>query len=255
MKLSIVTPVLNGAKYIRFLLQSIESEKLRNPGVAIEHIIVDGGSIDSTLEICREFGFPIVYELNGSNQSEAINFGFTKASGQVFAWQNADDIYYEGFTNVLDLFENQNEPRLVYGNYNIIDKQGDILSYCSPPEFVEWKIKFGRFVPMQPTVFWDRVIWENLDGVSTSYKYAMDVDFFYRALGNYKFQKCNELIGGFRYHNNSLTSSLKNRVEILKDVERAYRSRFGNELLGLMKVRFYWIRSQVSGFVKRFYRI
>jgi len=99
------------------------------------------------------------------------------------------------------------------------------------------------------------VIWENLDGVSTSYKYAMDVDFFYRALGNYKFQKCNELIGGFRYHNNSLTSSLKNRVEILKDVERAYRSRFGNELLGLMKVRFYWIRSQVSGFVKRFYRI
>ena len=87
MLLSIITPVLNGERFIRKNIESIE--KLTIPH---EHIIVDGGSSDGTLDIIKQY--PNVVAVNQSENNGmygAISQGFEMAKGDLITWVNCDD--------------------------------------------------------------------------------------------------------------------------------------------------------------------
>ena len=83
---SIVTPCLGGAGFIDRCLASVAAQTFS----AVEHIVVDGGSTDGTVEILADRRPSWISELD-NGQSDAINKGFRLASGGLLTWLNADD--------------------------------------------------------------------------------------------------------------------------------------------------------------------
>lgn len=93
MKFSIVTPVLNGAAYLAAAIASVRGQS----HLDFEHLIIDGGSTDGSLDIAGRAAAADarlrVIEAPGLSQYAAIARGFDEAGGEVFAWLNADDLY------------------------------------------------------------------------------------------------------------------------------------------------------------------
>ena len=88
-KITLVTPCFNSAKYIEQTILSIIKQDYEN----LEYIIIDGGSTDGTVEIIQKYEDKIAYWVSepDNGQSEAINKGIAKATGDIFNWVNADD--------------------------------------------------------------------------------------------------------------------------------------------------------------------
>ncbi len=114
-KISIVTPVFNGASFIEACIQSVLSQDYPN----LEYIIMDGGSTDGTAEIIRKFSSQLAYweSKPDRGQTHALNKGFARASGDIFGWLNADERYLPG---TLDLVAPEAEDLkgrfLIFGN-------------------------------------------------------------------------------------------------------------------------------------------
>ena len=90
-KLSIVTPSLNQGKYIEETILSVRNQKYPN----YEHIIIDGGSTDETVNIVKKYpNITFVYEKD-NGMTDAINKGLRIASGEYIGWINSDDYYAE----------------------------------------------------------------------------------------------------------------------------------------------------------------
>ena len=88
-KISIVTPTLNAAATVEAAILSVLAQNYPD----FEHIIVDGGSDDATLDICSRFPHLRIAQDNRKGQSDALNTGFELATGEIFGCLNADDIY------------------------------------------------------------------------------------------------------------------------------------------------------------------
>ena len=119
--LSIVTPTLNCASSIRATLDSIQP--LINKGA--QHIVVDSGSTDGTVELVNSYGTEILYYPPG-NMYSAINFGFQNCHGDYFTYINGDDILFSDY--VVDIFSAEAfDFDICYGNVDFIDINGRFL--------------------------------------------------------------------------------------------------------------------------------
>ena len=119
LKFSIITPSYQQGQFITQTIRSV----LEQNYTAIEYIVMDGGSTDSTLEILRHYEDRLQwYSEPDDGQADAINKGFTLASGDVFAWLNSDDYYAPGtIKRVADYFATHPETAFVYGDAIGID--------------------------------------------------------------------------------------------------------------------------------------
>lgn len=124
MRVSIVTPVLNGADYLKETINSIRDQTLRD----IEHIIVDGGSTDGTIEIAENAAEEddrvrlIVRPRLG--QYAAVDYGFEQAAGDMLGWLNADDLYLPWALDVVSLFCERTGADWVTGLPSCWDAEG-----------------------------------------------------------------------------------------------------------------------------------
>jgi len=90
-KISIITPVFNNVRYIEDCILSVINQKYPN----LEYIVIDGGSNDGTVQIIEKYASQLAYFISEKDQgqTQALNKGFVKATGDVFAWINADEEY------------------------------------------------------------------------------------------------------------------------------------------------------------------
>jgi glycosyltransferase involved in cell wall biosynthesis len=90
-RISIVTPSLNQANYLEETIRSVLLQGYPN----IEYIIIDGGSTDESVEIIKKYEKWLSFWISepDKGQSHAINKGFSKASGEIYAYINSDDLY------------------------------------------------------------------------------------------------------------------------------------------------------------------
>jgi glycosyltransferase involved in cell wall biosynthesis len=91
LKVSIITVCFNSAVTIRDTIESVLSQDYKN----IEYIIIDGGSVDGTMEIVRTYGDKLSKVISEPDQGiyDAMNKGINLASGEVIGFLNADDVY------------------------------------------------------------------------------------------------------------------------------------------------------------------
>lgn len=193
---SIVTPSYNQAEFIEETLQSVKNQT--HP--AVEHIVMDGESTDQTLDILRSY--EDTYDLTwvsepDEGQSDAINKGFERVSGEIVAWLNSDDVYFDVdvLSRVADYFRRY-DADVIYGDLAYIDHDSTVTAVDSRPNFDAEKLPY-RILIGQPATFFRRhvVTKEKLD---TDLDYSMDYEYWLRLSRTFEFHHVNDILAGFR---------------------------------------------------------
>src|SRR5258708_8095320 len=119
---SIINAVCNGADMIQRTIDSIQQQDYPH----IEHIVMDAGSLDGTLDILRAHKDHLTwYSEADKGQSDALNKGFALTKGNYLSWLNADDFLYPAsITRCLKVFEENPNTVLVYGRINHVHRDG-----------------------------------------------------------------------------------------------------------------------------------
>lgn len=207
-KVSIITPSYNQACYIEDAIQSVLQQRYKN----LEHIIVDGGSTDETIEILKKYPHLKWVSEKDRGQSHAINKGFNMATGEIVAWLNSDDYYEKDmFKEVVTYFNAHKKCQFLYGdityvneNRNFICKiSGDVLNYSNllkNPDLVR-----------QPSSFWRRSVIDEVGNLNEKLHMVMDFDFFLRIAKKYEMHYIGRNVSYFRFYSAGKTSKYKMR--------------------------------------------
>lgn len=130
-KISIVTPSLNQGRFITQCLESVAIQNWPN----VEHIVVDGGSTDGTLEILKSHASQLTRVISEKDDgaADAINKGFRLCTGDIVAWLNADDFYLPGaFEVVTEAWKMHPDAAFWFGNGNRVFENGSLKSIFNP---------------------------------------------------------------------------------------------------------------------------
>lgn len=182
MKISIITVVLNGIDTIARNLESIASQRNLHP--EIEHIVIDGGSTDGTLEFLLQHQDQIQILVSEPDNGlyDAMNKGIRLASGDIIGILNADDCYADDciLSNIHDIFE-INNVEAVFGDLEYFKpKRPNIRTrlYRSC-HFLPSRLAKG-LMPAHPTLFLRRTVYDQHGLFKAEYKIAGDFDFIAR---------------------------------------------------------------------------
>lgn len=205
--ISIVTPSLNQGAFIPETIRSVMGQNYPR----VEHIVVDGGSTDSTLAILATFPHLKWTSEPDTGQSNAVNKGMKRATGEILGWINSDDTFLPGaFDAVAARFAADPTCNVVFGDYVAIDEKGAILyrktGFCSPHnEMVRWW-KY-TYAIHQPTLFVRRRVLDDVGYLDESYHYAMDYEWWLRLSAKHPFHHVNKTIATYRLHAAAKTST------------------------------------------------
>jgi glycosyltransferase involved in cell wall biosynthesis len=188
---SIITPSLNQGTYIAQAISSVGEQEYPH----VEHIIVDGGSTDETLDVIRSY--EDIYDLRWISEPdggmyEAINKGLHMARGEILAYLNSDDQYFPWtVSTVVEAMDAHPNAGFVFGDMLSVDEGAEWgMLFFSPP--------FGRACarrPLyQPTVFWRRSVFEDCGGFDESLQCASDYDYWMRIGARHEACKVNEVL-------------------------------------------------------------
>jgi glycosyltransferase involved in cell wall biosynthesis len=199
MKISIITPSYNQGKYIEEAIKSIADQGYSN----FEHIIIDGGSTDETVEVMKKFPHLNWVSESDEGQSDALNKGFRKATGDIIGWLNADDAYTPGtFARVLKEFQNK-DIDAIYSNVIFTEADGRIRSKLKLHKPVKWLSLFHCFIP-STTFFFRRSILDAGIFIDKKMHITMDKDFFANIFHKgYKMKYINDYFARFRWHDSN----------------------------------------------------
>ena len=112
---SILTPSFNQAPYLEETIQSVLSQD--HP--RLEYMIVDGGSTDGSIEVIKKYEHKLAWWVSEKDkgQTDAINKGFARASGEILAWINSDDTYEPGAVSAaVKYLQEHPNVGMVYGD-------------------------------------------------------------------------------------------------------------------------------------------
>jgi glycosyltransferase involved in cell wall biosynthesis len=210
MKLSVVTPSYNQGEYLEETIDSVLSQNIPN----LEYIIMDGGSKDNSVSIIKKYEKHLHYWVSepDGGQTQAINKGFTKATGDILCYLNSDDVYFPGTLNkVVSLFEDNNKLELVYGDHAIYYPDGSLIA--KPKIAYDFDICLNAYLTIpQPSSFWTRRIFDQVNGFNDEFQFCFDYDFFLR-VGHQLIENpesilhVKDLWSKFRVHDESKTIS------------------------------------------------
>lgn len=245
MKFSIITPVYNGEKYIREAIESVLSQK---GDFEIEYIIIDGGSSDGTIEILKEYeseNFKWISEKD-NGMYDAINKGFSMATGDIFAWINHDDKYESGaFEIISKTFQKFSKINWLAGITSYIDSNGKStnkgLCFAYNQKWLSMGV-YGRnaYFVHQENVFWKKELWDKIGEIPTEYKLAGDYWLWVNFAKYEKLWTVKSNLSFFRHREGQLSSSMKEyRKEQVKISSE-------NGFLNLRIKTYFWLKSKLK---------
>ncbi|MFZ2161789.1 MAG: glycosyltransferase family 2 protein [Sideroxyarcus sp.] len=205
--ISIVTPSFNQSEFIERTLKSVLDQSYPN----LEYYVQDGGSTDGTIEILDRYTDRLTgWESCPDNgQSQAINRGFARTSGEIMAWLNSDDILLPGtLACVAEYFCRHPDVDVIYGYRVLIDEDDREIGRWIMPAHDGRILSWEDYVP-QETIFWRRRIWEKAGGrIDESFRFAMDWNMLVRFRdAGACFVRLPRFLGGFRVHPRQKTST------------------------------------------------
>lgn len=241
-----VTASFNQGAFIEQTLRSVLDQQYPN----LEYIVIDGGSSDGTVNILRRYEAQLAYWVSEPDrgQADAINKGFSRATGDLCAYLNSDDLYEPGcLARVVADFQSWNDQ--AWHAYPVQDFSTDrLLKVHDAPgmsrklgavpsgedgalanDLLQWVI--GRVGLHQPGVFWRREHWATTGGFDIRYQYAFDRQFFMKLISAGYPLVCHRgpPLARFRLHHDSKTGKffrgvdnpfVREQMEIADEFER-----------------------------------
>jgi len=237
MKFSIVTPTYNMAPYIVETIESVLSQK---GDFEIEYIVIDGGSTDETVKILKKYAllleekkYPvkcsgITFKWSSEKDGgmyDAINNGFTQATGDVYAWINADDTYEPGaFQAITQTLQTFPDIDWIKGITKNIEKDGALIRKGCVRIYEQNLLSkgvYGRqsYFVEQDSVFWRASLWQNAGNIPNNYRFAGDYWLWIQFAQHTPLWSLNAPISRFRKRKEQMSQNVaaykKEQIEIL----------------------------------------
>ena len=196
----VVTPTLNAERFLEATLDSIWSQKTAS--LDIDHVIVDGGSSDRTLQIASGFPSRVVVSTDDQGMYDAVNRGMAMVNGNIVGYINADDEIAPGaLALVAETLRREPTVGWVCGRVEYIDEHGGTLGMMTPV-----RLSLGSYLGLgwscipQQTVWARRTFYDLVGPFDIDYKNCGDYDWYARAVRLEHPRILRETIGRFRLH-------------------------------------------------------
>ena len=260
-KITLVTAVYNGEEYLEATIRSIVNQEYPN----LEYIVVDDGSTDGTVEIIRKYERAMSCWFSQSNQGlyAALNTGFSRSTGEIMGWLNSSDLLQvNGLFTVGSIFRELRDVEWITGRITKISATGMTIDVLPVRRWSRGRFLAGanKYIQQEST-FWRRSLWERAGGkLSTEYRAEGDFELWVRFFRHARLYSVNALIGGYRLHDDALSSSNMERynrtcdeiaareVEGLQGSRRAALKAFrwiSEAVKPIPKVRGLWYRAAI----------
>jgi glycosyltransferase involved in cell wall biosynthesis len=247
-KISVITPTLNQGQFIEDTIRSVLLQNYPN----LEYIVIDGGSTDGTQDILKRYDDAIAWISEpDKGQVDAINKGFAKATGEVIAYLNSDDMYLPNtLLAVGKAFLAAPQAQIFTGKCINIDVNGKTIR----PLITSYKnllLSFGNDKILkiinyisQPATFWRINLLDSIGYFNPDYRFAMDYDYWLRISQSHKIYFLDQYLANFRIYPSSISGS-----DSKKQFEEEYRvsKKYSNPFILLLHL----IHSKLSYFVYR----
>jgi glycosyltransferase involved in cell wall biosynthesis len=206
-KISVVTPSYNQGEYLEKTMLSVLDQEYPN----LEYIVIDGGSTDKSLKIIKKYSSKLHYwqSKKDKGQSDAINQGFNRSSGEIMLWINSDDVLLPGSLYfIASVFSAFPEIRWLTSLPATISPDGFFNFVASPPWYVRSLIQKGLYTRkycgfiMQEGTFWRRSLWEETGSALKDVPYTMDWDLWKRFADKDELILAKVLLAGYRLNPN-----------------------------------------------------
>lgn len=239
-KISIVTPVLNQRLLLERAIQSILNQNYPN----IEYIVIDGGSNDGTKDIIKKYEKKITYweSTQDYGMYDALNKGFSKATGYIMGWLNSDDILFPGSLFIIaDVFAHNINVKWITGFASNIDFRGSIVKVKEQPLLSRYNFYYGavRGIQQESTFFKKSLFSEAGGNLNTEYRYAADYELWCRLFERASLYYVNTVIGAFCRRTGQISEMHHN--EYYREVEEVrciYRRKYNNIPFQLKRLLF-----------------
>lgn len=195
---SVVTPSFNQGEFLEDTIRSV----LAQDYPAVEYLIVDGGSTDTSVDIIKRYDSDLAWWVSepDEGQASAINKGISRAKGEFVAWLNSDDLYFPGaIKSAVDIMLSDPQIGMVYGDAVTIDEKGRPIRELI---FPDWKlddlIQFR--IICQPAVFMRRSSYQGVSGLDPNYQFMLDHHLWVRIARQTQIKHVSALWAAARHH-------------------------------------------------------
>ena len=217
-KISVVTVVRNGMPFVVQTVDSVLAQDYDN----LEYIVIDGGSVDGTVDIIKLRQSKIARWISERDEgiADAFNKGLALASGDYILFLNADDVLASAgiVSQVANQILENDFPALIYGDCAYLDRESGTVLHRIEVDFSQIGLRLGK-MPPQPSMFSKRSYFEKYGNFDVAFKIAMDFDWFLRGAKHERVVHTALLITNFR----SGGISAVNRDSAVTEIIRALR--------------------------------
>lgn len=203
-RISIITPSYNQADFIESTILSV----LEQEYPALEYIVIDGGSTDGSLDILRKYEDRLTWISEPDRgQAQAINKGLARATGEVVAFLNSDDVYAPGALQAVGAYyASHPEAQWVTGRCIIIDEGGYEMRRAITAYKHFW-LGFRSYGVLQilnyisqPATFWRRSLLEEIGNLNEDLRFTMDYEYWLRIGQEHRLHSLRKRLAGFRLY-------------------------------------------------------
>lgn len=249
-RISIVTPNYNSGRFLEETIRSILLQGYPD----LEYIVVDGGSSDDSLDIIRKYEPWLTWWVSEKDSGfvEAVDKGFQRATGEVMAWLNSDDMYLpDAFARVTAIFRDVPQLEWITTALPLFwNEDGDLsgsvlLSGVTRNWFYRgWHMmgcldrKRAKRTVQQESTFWRRPLWERAGGrMDRSLRIMGDCELWARFFLHGNLAVVDAPLGAFRMHAASGSVTLRDEcIRVATEILRPYRARTIQNQLALWAV-------------------
>lgn len=201
--ISVITPVYNGERFIDSCIRVVIDQACLD----FEHIIIDGGSTDRTVEIIKQYADKYSHirwiSEKDKGQSDAMNKGIAMTKGEIIAILNVDDFYEPDVLNrISEIFKSLPDPSLLVGNCNVWVDDGKLKFVNKPTKLKLTDLLLGFRInqyPVNPSAyFYHTSLHQKIGVYKVDEHYVMDIDFLFKAIQVATVKYMDETWGNFR---------------------------------------------------------
>jgi glycosyltransferase involved in cell wall biosynthesis len=204
-KISVVVPSYNQGQFLGETLKSVANQHYLN----LELIVMDGGSTDNSVDIIRKYEDLITYWVSepDKGQTDALIRGFERATGDIYAWLNTDDVWSDRtLKDAANYFQTHPQTDAVFGDCLWIDEGGRFLARRKELPFIRFMFLYCANNVISPSMFWRSEIYKRVGGLDPSFDMAMDGDLWIRFHdAGARIDHVNQVWSSMRYHNGCKT--------------------------------------------------